>query len=647
MVSLMLPKRRTLVVICATLVCLLLIVDFFTLTFGSASPMMHVRTHFGSRPGAGFYSNNNAYNSDKETKDPKWAKDAFNQNRCNTYFDRLNETNPLWEIKISDNGMYDTNRRSTRKSVRDMREYINCFLRNHVPTHHNINDLERRLYPIFKHNFPNFTRFDGKTVSGRFINEQDFATSSGEDNVSNNNKKEESANYSFFNDLKHQSNSRGIVVSLGEGRGVHETVSLLHVLRLQSNNLPIELVHKGDLKEESMNQLIRAAREPFAVPKSEHLSKYMQKGVSGEINHDHFDRIVKNPQELWFVNTEPCIANDASFARFNNKWLAVLFNSFDEMLMMDTDSVPFVNLADLYEFEEYKRYQAYFFQDRAINYERVSDYESSYKEYLLPSHDEIQLYGMEDPGKVLNNPLFGGSNYKNYLESGLFIVSRKRHLSELLMAISLNYFKDAHLSFHGDKEFFWFGFAVAGSEQYVVNEIPAGSIGQKERGEGRRKDGTAFNYNVSFGTQPAHMSKNRTLLWINSGMQTCKVAERYLSDWHNYEEIQQKYGSEDSYKTYLESPLKADGVLLTSLLPRDVFDEADVNEIGFKQCRERGCDGYTWCAYDTPDYPAEWVQFDHRMKDMFDTVSRYWMANVAYFPAKAESAHAEEKPLSQ
>lgn len=673
------------VITCAALVCILLLVDFFTLALGSTSPI-RVGSYFEPKhhhhgPAADPHDNSKdkiEHNDHPSLPPPpppppqhsptvdtkqKEEQQALNH-MCNTYFDSLYEQSPNWQIDPANSDFPSgLDRRLTRQSVRHLRQYFNCFLRNDVETNRNMTELEERLYPIFKHNFPSFKRFDGREVSGRFINEKDFgdngivegADSHNDTIFTENRSKQNTADYSFFTDLRNQSNSRGIVISVGEGRGVLETANLLEVLRMQGNKLPIEIVHKGDLGEESMNLLIRAAREPFAMPKSEYLEEYFYETESEseseneaqaenniKIDFDELSGLTENPQELWFVNTRPCIASESSFFQFDNKWLALMFNSFDEMLMMDSDSVPFINLADFFELEEYKKYQAYFFQDRAINAERVSNDEMSFKESLLPSEEEAYLYKMDKPNEVLKTPYFGGYNYAHYMESGLFLVSRKRHLPELMMGISLNYLQDAHMSFYGDKEFFWYGFSVSGSEEYVVNEIPAGSVGMKENGTGYKPDGTPFNYTVSSGTQPAHVNKNRQLLWVNSGMQTCKVADRYLSDWYNYEQLRNKFDSPEDYHSHLEAPIKANGVMLTNFIPPYEFEGADVQEIGFMQCKERGCDGYTWCAYDTPDHPSEWVEFDDTMKNTFDNVSRYWMGKAIYFTTEEQIDHFKE-----
>lgn len=140
------------------------------------------------------------------------------------------------------------------------------------------------------------------------------------------------------------------MISLGEN-GVGDVKRLLKVLRAIGNKLPIQLVHKGDVPKAAMQDIIKVGRGDFNL----------------EIENQFHS--IGNPQDIWFVNAEKTLNSSSShlFQRFSNKWIASLFNSFEEMILMDCDSVPFVEPELFLEATEYKDTGALFFKDRMID----------------------------------------------------------------------------------------------------------------------------------------------------------------------------------------------------------------------------------------------------------------------------------------
>ena len=451
---------------------------------------------------------------------------------CAKYFDSVYQNDKQWTIKkfTAQNSLF-SRWLPVKKAVQLLRIYGQCFLTNSAALGNlDINDLESRLFPEFTGNFPIVTRWDGRSVEGFPVLSKSSNNEIKDIIVKN------SVENSFWRQVKENMNGRGIVISIGE-YGVNEVKRLLKVLRVLQNRLPIQLVHKGDISDYSIGEIINAGRGKL------------------ELDFDGQAYSVEYIQDIWFVNVEKCLTENSSdlFKRFSNKWLASLFNSFEEMILMDTDAVPFTSIESLFHSIEYKETGAFFFKDRIIDETVMAMNVRMYKN-LLPSAKECSLFNISRlTNYTLQNDFFK-SHYKHTMESGVVVMRRRDHLPGLLLSTSAQLWKQTSEPFYGDKELFWLGQAMAGSEQYRFNEDPAGALGILEYNSKHKSD-----YVCS--TQIAHFDKNQTLLWINAGLRKCKL-QSWGYDYDRIKAIRTKFKDIEEVKKYYESPIEVDGAVI-------------------------------------------------------------------------------------
>jgi alpha 1,3-mannosyltransferase len=592
------------------------------------------------------------------------------EEKCNAYFDQLQQMNPEWKLDNFDTADYDDNyvdfdqflefkRKAepnldfTEKVIEDLQKefaeksffsikvdnritdgiatlriFGKCFLEGHqsgskfnsLPsvfagkkgeqTAFECSDIEARVFPWLIRTLPTYTRWDGITAKGI----PDFTN--GRKGSDTRTQRETKSNC-FLEKLRESINGRGFVISASDGQ-VGELKKLAGVLRALDNKLPIQIVHKGDLSRESQQTLIDAFRKeitPDMIP-----SSYGEVGRSADLKFP--------PQELWFVNVAYCVKENFKpfFHRYANKLLAYMFNSFDDMILLDSDTVPFVDLETILTFPGYVEDGAYFFQDRNLEGGNTEN-QVAYFRRMLPSKMDNVLFDIPlATDFTLNNKFMVGKRY-HYMESGVVAIRRSTHFTGMLVSLQLNFWSVTYTKVLGDKELFWLGQSIAGNEKYTFNALDAASIGELTKSENKRFGKSDSEELCS--NHPGHISgyDNSTLMWMNSGYTYCKNTGSAGGDagkplYNGLDEAQIRHIYES--KTLIRAaivppPQEIDGKNSRGNPDRGWSDE------------HKYCWGYTWCAVSyiglgsTPEEHGLLVKFNNEEINWFDFLGDVWM----------------------
>lgn len=533
----------------------------------------------------------------KKRLDDRKLVSPLDDSACDEYFRLLSLLDDQWNIRsFGDEKTSFTSRKHIVDSVRHLRIFGHCYIHNSASYGDlSVEKLERKLYPAFTGNFPTFQRWDGLLVQGF----PRLDASSGKMATIGVGKAPKA---SFWKHLKESMNGRGIVISLGEG-GVNDVKRLLKVLRTVGNKLPIQLVHKGDLPGSSMQDIINVGR--------------------GDINVEIGDNFhsIGNPQNIWFVNAEKSLNSSSAhlFKRFSNKWIASLFNSFEEMILMDCDAVPFLEPELFFNATEYKETGAFFFKDRLID-EYIKTSDLKFYQKLFPLEEEFSLFGLQHSPDAIDLKDFLEFGHKHIMESGLVILKRKDHFPGLLISTCLQLWKETSEPFYGDKELFWLGQSISGNGEYRFNAYPAGALGLLNHDADE-------NLNYVCSTQPAHFSKDFQLLWLNGGGRKCKIPS-WNMDFSKQKFLRQKYGSAEKLKDFYESPINVNGAIIPPRSELSIFQKIRGVKSGFQKCAHLGCAGYTWCAYDRKlDNKGKTIHFTKNEINDIEFIISVWNAD--------------------
>ena len=239
-------------------------------------------------------------------------------------------------------------------------------------------------------------------------------------------------------------------------------------------------------------------------------------------------------QQVSLVNLRG-ITNDDFLKQQNDpflfKWFAALFNTFEEELLIDADTVLFEPATSYFNISEYKRTGIYMYRDRSLPVNHTAKC-SDYMFRLEPSQEEVELFGTRlqyDRNYVLKNETtdVGGIVYTrfmmdyqhNNLESGVVVLHKRKKLGGLLVGSLINFVPVLNQCGYGDKEFFWLGQLYAG-ESYAINPYAGGALGTLDYASDEKR---GIHQYKACSVQIAHLNSQGKLSWVNGGLQRCKV----------------------------------------------------------------------------------------------------------------------------
>ncbi|EGW31241.1 uncharacterized protein SPAPADRAFT_72090 [Spathaspora passalidarum NRRL Y-27907] len=424
---------------------------------------------------------------------------------------------------------------------------------------------------------------------------------------------------SFLKAFQKKLSGKGIVLTISDAFS-DECIRLIHLLRFLNNKLPLQIVHtEQDLSGEIKYQIRQACTQPFHnLPK----------------------------QSITFVDVTPAIHPDYlhKFGGFANKIVATLFNSFEEMMLIDADTVLAKTPESFFKLKKYRSSGALFYRDRAVPEIRTEN-DIRFFVKLMNSQLDTLLFDLKPAtSKTWNNPFFK-QHLNHVMESGLVLINRKKHFGQPLIMSNMNFYLPFVSRLYGDKELFWMSLVLSGDESFEFNTLPAAAIGEITPNEERENDigrkGVVKGKELC-ANHPAHINDedSHTLLWFNSGFKFCsKTSTVNFEEDFARNQRYTKFKHFDQFRTFFESKLiiKAAIVPPSEKLTVPIGEQVD-GEPNVAWVNNRGyCSGYTWCAYSSIgqarkshgevgtiiEYQPEEVEYFKRLGDI-------WMSDFDY-----------------
>lgn len=381
------------------------------------------------------------------------------------------------------------------------------------------------------------------------------------------------------------SEGRGIVISISDGE-VGRAVSLLRVLCYLRNELPVQFVHLDELSAESTELLQNAAT-------------FMSGLDSGK------------DQQISFLDVSSRLKPGYAkyFKGYNRKWFAALFNTFEEMILMDADAVPFVAPSLLFDLAGYQETGAYFFRDRELDV-LLKPWKTNFFKSLIPT--EATPFDFAFNSSKLENNFFK-FNSKHVAESGMVLINRETHISGLVIPVALQYFKKSGKILYGDKDLFWLGQLIAGNTDYLMHYNTAAAMGISNWG------------GELCSTQIAHYGEDR-LLWSNGGLTKCKK-RTWVFDYYWYNFFLFYDSTEELRKSY-ESPVEVTEIIIpVTLLEINKPGQSQRPISNFNKVKSKGCAATYYCAK-TKD-GGRLIKLDEWEKEHIKAVILVWTGHVA------------------
>ncbi|OBA19954.1 hypothetical protein METBIDRAFT_32966 [Metschnikowia bicuspidata var. bicuspidata NRRL YB-4993] len=460
----------------------------------------------------------------------------------------------------------------------------------------------------------------------------------------------------------------GIVLSMAT-RHSRDVIRLIHVLRALGNTLPIEILYRSDLLRDSKKAILLAAslqKTTFLGDKmTDH--KIFKKALdrAGASASDVSDLDFPK-QKVTFIDMQRTLTKltRSDFSDYDNKLLALFFNSFENAFLFDVDAVPLLPVEQLRNLKEFSDTGAYFFRDRNLM-DKNDWIETNFFAKLMP-HESDKI-DMAMGIKPVTTHTLGNSYMKGWRhcqEAGLVMVNRRRHFRALLTLLPLSLWGEPIGSLiWGDKEMYWLSMSVAGDENYTFNKYGASSVGELTAETSLKH----YNNTKSFelcSSHPGHVAENGQLLWINSGFSYCKK-NGYSRDKSKFPFS--AFQDKDEMKNLYENPLRIRHAILPPELPtlrdpngspdlsrellhtladkkrkKDVdempgVDQIDTHDPQKGWIKSQTCANYQYCAYnaiqalDAPgqlDESGHVFQFDAESIKRYDILGAIWSSSL-------------------
>ncbi|QLQ81629.1 hypothetical protein HG537_0F03900 [Torulaspora globosa] len=352
---------------------------------------------------------------------------------------------------------------------------------------------------------------------------------------------------------------KGIVITLNEA-SKHLFYKQLKVLEHNGNRLPIQIITSGN-------------------------------EFSADFRTELQEIVENSNQQVYLVNCSPLL--DVTFTKKNivnviNKWLAVIFNTFEEAVLLDVDAVPFVPIEHFLLDESYKESGILMYKDRFMPEERTFQYCIDMLKGVEPSWQEKNLIkskikyhsGLIDVDKSEEAAVFQRFSQElllHHVDSGLVVINKVKNLNGLLFSFMLNLDAKMKRCVYGDKEMFWLGQLYAG-QNYSIYPMDGAIIGPVR--ESIEKDSAVYQICAS---QIAHCDDSQDLLWTNGGLKTCKRNHGAELDFENDPKyFKERYGDLATLQNIYNAPLNVEGMIIPKTQER------------WLQLEE--CSGYIYCA---------------------------------------------------
>lgn len=555
------------------------------------------------------------------------------------------------------------------ESISLLRVFGKCFLdeetNRKIDNPDLYNRLSQRFFPYLNFRLPTFEIFTGQNESVVFNNGlPDYSEGTFSGKVYQPNEKENLIEF-----YQKSMSGRGIVLS-ATPRHARDLARLIRVLRALNNQLPIQIIIRANFTKQARDIITTAAHESmeaminsssdmgFVLPDVDLIEQCKKYNCQYPV------------QQITFNNIKSLTRERKLFATYNNKLIALAFSSFKEVILMDADTVPLVEIEKFFQSEEYQSTSTYFFKDRSLR--DTNDYlETNFFQNLFPLNDDsldklfdIPILDKQGENFLNNNYLRG---YRHYQEAGVLAIDKSKHYLGILMLLPLGVWKEpVKTSVWGDKELYWIGLLMAGDSNFKFNKYEAASIGEETPETYKMYGATASKEVCS--SHPGHVNSAGELLWINSGFVFCKKNGNYRDrDKYPFN----KYSPEEMSKIY-QSPLRITHALIPPSLPdlRDRHNEInfrrekdlkkswklrkpDVDEI--KDYEKTGlfspkidynpqkgwvktskCTGYYYCAYDQIESydstkeldSGDFFAFDEELTRKYDFLGKLWTAGT-------------------
>lgn len=534
------------------------------------------------------------------------------------------------ELEKQFEGIKKINEQITDKTLDVMsaiRIFGKCFIEDTLeesPASDELNcgGYESSLFPWLTGLYPNYHRWNGDSSSGNlpavsssadentpFEEELDLINKYGK-NFGGQLKIKRSSPSCFLSQMRNDASGKGIVV-YATNYDVDNLIRLGNVLRGLKNTLPIEIIHRNSISIKNQKRIIKSMRQP-----------------AHGFKPSAFPR-----QEVWFVNIKNSLKDyfevnwnlkgrrfmAPSFSNSSGKVLAALLNSFEEMVLIDIDTIPLISPLELLQLNEYSTNGVLLFHDKQLT-QQVAKGHTEYLKHLLPTKLDSHFFNIPLVNSATISKTILSEHYKNSaMDDGIVLMNRKQHFTGLLTALSLNVLNETPRNINSGKDILSLGLLISGDTHIKYNDVNAAAIGELTK-VGRSKFVNSASRELCSSHTGQLDSKDR-LLYIKSGFQVCDKPESAIMD-HSKNLF--RFFNEEELKAYYESSLQITAAIVPPVQEM-AHSELDTPLKGWDNA-DNYCEGRLVCAYNMvgEKFKGKLVEFSSKSFAKYRYLASLW-----------------------
>lgn len=519
----------------------------------------------------------------------KWQKlSKFDQ--CKILIDTIVDDKDNWSHWSHES--IDTDE-SLVQMVERLRIYNHCFLNEKVALNDMFSNNEEQMLQFIHQIFPifqlNFEDDNSNTITIHSLQKDKTINIPFHKSTKN-----------IFHNWLESSNGKGIITTMAPDE-VDIFIRLVKILDKLENKIPVQIIVTNT---DDMNN----------------------------IRTQLCNKIENTKQDIQIIDCSN-VLNESFVTQkvtgYLNKWIATIFNTFDEFIFIDVDSIPFKPPSEFFKISNYKKHNMHMYRDRNLGYILLEKRCKRSFANLEPSNIEYDLIGTKWKYTLKSSTLNPANDntieeaiYDDFfnrlqlhqVDSGLVIIKKnKETFGSLLMSFLLNTADVTNDCIHGDKEYFWLGPLISGID-YSIDSFKPGAIGglyESIVNDNTKKIGVCS-------TQIGHYNNQNEILWINGGLKNCKNPNAAKNDFSVYQEFTTvRYENINKLQAIYDSALYIDGIVIP-----------DQNEDGWVQTRE--CAQFRFCAtvdvYNSNNKPisGQYIHFTERQVQLYKEFSEIW-----------------------
>ncbi len=474
------------------------------------------------------------------------------------------------------------------------------------------NELEIRLfpwitkiYPVFKHGLKQLSVGLPQISNDADNDDQDFNSKS-----------------SFLYNYKHGLNGKGIVIPIYDSSDIKYLFKISKTLRFIGNKLPIQIVHKGLIDEDDEKKIYEAFIKDIDG------DEFFHTDIIDSLPNGYDTTLSK--QDIYFVDIKMSITDIYSKSIMNRvkfKNFAILFSSFQKIILLDPSILPFNKLTTLLQNEQFIQSNSLFFPD--LRYSTPAKLnEVEFFTDLLPNKVDSHFFGIEQVSSdFVKSSRFFHKNFAQLVNNDVVVLNKRDNFLGVLLSLSISHLPLKFETPFIENEFVWLGSLLSGEKVYF-HDTPTSLIGTFTDDSNRRIKLSASK-EICSSHKGVFDNDNSTLIFITNGAFNCDEDNIELEKEVDKPFFRGFQGKVESLKKWQLEKTSFKAAIIPVAQEFQVPNKIDEVAVSISN-EEHYCNNQMLCVYDIlgakddAQYHGQVIEIDSNQHQVVEFIEKLW-----------------------